>query len=95
MGYWGSEKRGKTGSIAEILEIELIEKSKVYTKMDVATRIATAVESKGWINKDLQKVMEASPLQIRKWLSGTHNFKLDSLVQLEKVLDFKLLNTSL
>ncbi len=63
--------------------------------MDVAARIATAVEFKGWINQDFQKVMGARPLQIRKWLSGTHNFTLDSLVQLEEVLDVKLLNKSL
>ncbi|MEB2774991.1 helix-turn-helix domain-containing protein [Algoriphagus sp. D3-2-R+10] len=76
-------------------EIDPLEQSKVDTKMDVAARIATAMDSKGWNNQDLQKVMGASPLQIRKWLSGTYNFTLDSLVQLEEVLDVKLLNKSL
>ncbi|RAI86804.1 helix-turn-helix domain-containing protein [Algoriphagus yeomjeoni] len=76
-------------------EIDPLEQSKVDTKMDVAARIAIAMESKDWHNQDLQKAMRTSLLQIRKWLSGTYNFTLDSLVQLEEVLDIKLLNKSL
>lgn len=60
--------------------------------MEVAAKIATDMNSKGWNKEDLQKAMGTSPSHIRKWLSGTHNFTLDSIVELEKVLDIKLLN---
>jgi len=76
-------------------EIDPLEQSKVDVKMGVASRIATAMDSKGWSKRDLQKVMGASPSQITRWLSGTENFTLDLLVQLETVLEIKILTKSL
>jgi ribosome-binding protein aMBF1 (putative translation factor) len=76
-------------------EIDPLEQSKVEVKMEVAARIATAMESKGWSKRDLQKVMGASPSQVTRWLSGTENFTLDLLVQLEAVLEIKILTKSL
>lgn len=76
-------------------EIDPLEQSKVDVKMGVAARIATAMDAKGWSKQDLQKAMGASPRQVRRWLSGTENFTLNLLVQLEAVLEIKLLTKSL
>lgn len=75
-------------------EIDPLEQSKVDVKMDIAARIATAMDAKGWSKQDLQKAMGVSPKQVRMWLSGTENFTLDLLVQLEAVLEIKLLTKS-
>jgi ribosome-binding protein aMBF1 (putative translation factor) len=76
-------------------EIDPLEKSKVDVKMGVAARIATAMEEKGCSKRDLQKAMRASRSQVTRWLSGTENFTLDLLVQLEALLEIKLLTKSL
>lgn len=76
-------------------EIDPLEQSKVDIKMDVAARISTAMDAKGLSKQDLQKIIGASPRQVRRWLSGTENFTLDLLVQLESVLGIKLLTKSL
>lgn len=76
-------------------EIDPLEQSKVDVKMGVAARIATAMDSKGLSKQDLQKAMGANPRQVRRWLSGTENFTLDFLVQLEAVLEIKLFTKSL
>ncbi|WP_026967433.1 helix-turn-helix domain-containing protein [Algoriphagus terrigena] len=76
-------------------EIDPLEQSKVDVKMGVAAKIASARDSKGWSKRDLQKVMGANPSQVTRWLSGTENFTLDLLVQLEAVLEIKILTKSL
>jgi len=40
-------------------EIDPLQQSKVDTKMEVAASIASAMDSKGWNNLDLQKVIGA------------------------------------
>lgn len=72
-------------------EIDPLEQSKVDVKMGVAARIATAMDAKGLSKQDLQKAMGASPRQVRRWLSGTHNFSIDTLVELEFALNLTLL----
>ena len=61
--------------------------------MLLAAKIADAMKAKGWKNKDLLKAMgKNNPSEITKWLSGTHNFTVETLVELENVLNVKLLN---
>lgn len=81
--------------ISLLAEIDPLDQSKIDAKMEVAAKIATAMNSKGLTNQELQKVMNLSPLQTREWLSGTHNFTLENLVLLEKALEIQFLNKSL
>lgn len=74
-----------------ISEIDPLEQSKVDVKMGVSASIATAMDSKGLSKQDLQKAMGASPAKVRRWLSGTHNFSIDTLVELEFALNLTLL----
>ncbi|UZD24357.1 helix-turn-helix domain-containing protein [Algoriphagus halophytocola] len=78
-----------------LAEIDPIDQAIMNAKMELAAKIATAMDAKGLNNQALQKMMNLSSLQMRKWLSGTHNFTLENLVLLEKALDVQFLNKSL
>jgi transcriptional regulator with XRE-family HTH domain len=67
------------------------EQQRVHNKMMLAARIADALSAKGWTQKQLAQAMDKQPSEISKWLSGTHNFTVDTLSDLSQVLDVKLL----
>jgi ribosome-binding protein aMBF1 (putative translation factor) len=74
-------------------EISPIEQKKTDTRMLLAARIYDAMRAKGWNNNDLMKALgRNTPSIISKWLSGTHNFTTDTLVELESALGISLLN---
>lgn len=85
----------KTGSLLDELldSITPLEQSKVDTRMLLAAKIADGMKAKGWKNKDLLKAVgKENPSIITKWLSGTHNFTTDTLVELEDALGINLLD---
>jgi len=61
-------------------------------RMMMAARIDEAKRAKGWKNKDLAEALGKKPSEISKYLSGTHNFTIDTLADLEEVLGIQLLN---
>ena len=72
--------------------INPIDQEKVDAKMLLAAKIADAMKAKKWKNKDLLKAVgKDNPSIITKWLSGTHNFTMDTLIELEHALEIKLL----
>jgi ribosome-binding protein aMBF1 (putative translation factor) len=74
-------------------EISPIEQRKTDARMLIAARIDDAMRAKGWKNKDLMEALgRNTPSIITKWLSGTHNFTTDTLVELEDALGISLLN---
>lgn len=82
--------------VDDILDsIDPVEQAKVDAKMLIAVKIADAMKAKGWRNTDLlAAVNKDNPSIITKWLSGTHNFTVDTLVELGRALDIDLLNYS-
>lgn len=80
--------------IDELLEsITVLEQSKVDIRMLLAAKIADGMKAKGWKSKDLLKaVNKDNPSIVTKWLSGTHNFTIDTLVELEDALNINLLD---
>ena len=60
------------------------------TKMLIAARIGDRLKVLGWTNKNLAEEMSKQPSEVTKWLSGTHNFTVDTLVQISDVLGVKL-----
>ena len=75
-------------------EITPIEQAKTDTKMKIAVLIEEAMKAKNMMNKDLlAAVGKENPSVISKWLSGTHNFTIDTLVELECALDISLIST--
>jgi transcriptional regulator with XRE-family HTH domain len=74
-------------------EIAPIEQEKIDKRMLLAAKIQDAIKAKGWKNKDfLEALGKDNPSIITKWLSGTHNFTTDTLVEIEHALGIRLLN---
>ena len=74
-------------------EISPAEQAKISAKMQLAARIDDAMQIKQWKNKDLMLAIgKTNPSEITRWLSGTHNFTVDTLIDLERVLEIRLLN---
>jgi transcriptional regulator with XRE-family HTH domain len=74
-------------------EITPIEQEKIDKRMLLAAKIQDAIKAKGWKNKDfLEALGKDNPSIITKWLSGTHNFTTDTLVEIEHALGIRLLN---
>ena len=62
------------------------------TKMlDVADRIHTLLEQKQMSQKDLAVALHKSESEISKWLSGTHNMELKTIIRIEEALDADIL----
>lgn len=89
-----SSKIPRHGTLNRLLqEITPEEQSRTDTKMQLAAKIADAMETKGWDNKMLMMAMNmCDTSEISIWLSGTHNFTVDTLINLERVLETKFLN---
>ena len=53
-----------------------------------AEKIRKTMDAKGWNNTKLLEALNMkSPSIITKWLSGTHNFTQDTLVEIGEVLE--------
>ncbi len=77
----------------EILnEISPTELKRTRNRMLVAAKIDDAIISKGWKKTDFAHKIGKNPSEITKWLSGTHNFTIDTLFEIEEVLGIKLIN---
>lgn len=73
-------------------EITPEEQAKTDAKMLLAVKIADAMKAKNWNKKQLMtKMGKTNQSEITRWLSGTQNFTVETLVDLERVLDIKLL----
>ena len=85
----------KKGNLLEELlaSITPTEQAKIDTRMILAAKIADGMKAKGWNNSDLlREVKKESPSLVTKWLSGTHNFTTDTLVELELALGIQLID---
>jgi len=65
---------------------------RIRINMIIATRIATTLRKKGWNKAKLAAELRKSPSLVTRWLSGTHNFTLDTLREIQQVLGISLLN---
>ena len=75
-------------------EISPQEQEKTDKRMLLALKIADAMKIKGLKKIDLAKKMDKQPSVITKWLSGTHNFEIDTLFELEYHLAINLVNVN-
>jgi ribosome-binding protein aMBF1 (putative translation factor) len=89
-------KPNNKSSLEKILEeITPEQQARTDVKMLLATRIADAMEAKGWNNKMLMEALDKkNPSEITRWLSGTHNFTVDTLADLGRVLERDFINLS-
>lgn len=84
----------KQSLLDELLsEITPEEQEKTDVKMQLAAKISDTMAAKGWNNKMLMKALgKKNPSEITRWLSGTHNFTVDTLTDLGRVLETNFLN---
>lgn len=61
-------------------------------KMLLAAKLSDAIKAMGLKKSELAKRLNKRPSEITKWLSGTHNFTIDTLCDLEKELGINLIN---
>ena len=58
----------------------------VRKMLDVADRIHAVLQQKGMSQKDLALALHKSESEISKWLSGTHNLELKTIIRIEEAL---------
>lgn len=76
-----------------MLERDFMKNKQVEKKMLIAAKIEDAIQAKDWKHADLLKALgKKNPSIITRWLSGTHNFTIDTLIHLEEVLEIELIN---
>lgn len=70
-----------------LAEITPQERDKVWLKMQVAASIADLIDEKGLRKEDLAKACRLKDsTQVTQWLSGGHNFTVDTLVDISHAL---------
>jgi transcriptional regulator with XRE-family HTH domain len=70
------------------------EQAKTDKKMILATKIANAIKAKGLNKSEFTTLMgKDHQSEISRWLSGTHNFTTDTLLDIEQVLSIQLIDT--
>jgi ribosome-binding protein aMBF1 (putative translation factor) len=67
-----------------------VEFDKTKRNMLLAVRIDEALKRNGWSKKQLAEAMHKNPSEVTKWLSGTHNFTLETLYLIESYLGVTL-----
>jgi transcriptional regulator with XRE-family HTH domain len=59
----------------------------------VLEKIYDAMQLQNISNKTFAESLHVSPSLVTKWLSGQHNFTVDTLVRIEQILDIELINS--
>ena len=80
---------------SEIVDTILKESSpilrkQISLKLKIAKKIDDVRKNNNWSKLDLAKAFNKHPSIITKWLNGTYNFTIDTLVEIEEVLNIKL-----
>ena len=63
----------------------------VGLSFQIVDRIHQILEEKGLRQKDLAELLGKSEAEISKWMRGTHNFTIDTLVSIEIALNAPIL----
>ena len=75
--------------LSEITEEEL---GKAELKMALSVKIMNAIEARDMNKSEFAKSLNKSPSEISKWLSGTHNFTVETLYEIEQALNINLID---
>lgn len=66
-------------------------RQKVNLSFQIVDRIHDILTMKGLKQKDLANMLGKSEAEISKWMRGTHNFTLDTIMNIEDVLNEQIL----
>jgi ribosome-binding protein aMBF1 (putative translation factor) len=75
-----------------LAEITPEQQARTDRKMRIACIIDDAMKAKGLGKKQFADKVGRKPSEITKWLSGTHNFTIEILADIERVLGVRILN---
>lgn len=64
----------------------------VDLSFQIVDRIHDILVEKNLKQKDLAQLLNKSEAEISKWMRGTHNFTIDTLISIELALDAPILN---
>jgi transcriptional regulator with XRE-family HTH domain len=67
----------------------------VKKKMLLANKIHEAMETNGLSQKKFASLMKKNQSEICKWLRGDHNFTLETLIDIERILKVELVNVKI
>ena len=74
-----------------IAQIPIKTKRRVETRVRIANRIEDTLDRLGITKSKFAKMVERSPSEVTRWLSGDHNFTIDTLTDIEHALNITLL----
>ncbi|MGB5819829.1 MAG: helix-turn-helix transcriptional regulator [Saonia sp.] len=63
----------------------------IKRNLAIANKVRNILDEKGLSDKDLAKMLNKTPSEISKWLSGTHNLTQKSIVKMELALEERLI----
>ena len=66
----------------------------VEFSFQIVDRIHDILETKGMKQKDLAMLLGKKEAEISKWMRGTHNFTIDTIMMIEAALGIPILNVS-
>jgi ribosome-binding protein aMBF1 (putative translation factor) len=91
-----NEARKYTSPIIQeaLRSIDPTRREMVRRRMMISARIDDALKAKSWTQKQLADLMHKRPSEVTKWLSGNHNFTLDTISLIEKNLGITLISIS-
>lgn len=67
-------------------EVSPLVREQVDLSFQIVDRIHDILTQKGLRQKDLANMLHKRESEISKWMRGTHNFTIDTLVAIERVL---------
>jgi len=67
-------------------ELTPVEKVQTAVKMRLAGKLDDLIKQRGWSKGDFADRVGKHPSEITKWLSGTHNFTIDTLSEIAVAL---------
>lgn len=66
--------------------------AKTEKNMLLAMRIEDAMKKNGFNKSGFAEAMQVQPSMVTRWLSGTHNFTVDTLYDIEELLSISIIN---
>lgn len=66
-------------------------RSQVAMSFMIADRILAILVAKGLRQKDLAEMLNKQESEVSKWMRGTHNFTIDTIVSIETALGMPIL----
>lgn len=78
----------KRSSIIEVRRVKVSPevRRRVNLSFLIVDRIHSILEQRGLLQKDLASMLGKKESEISKWMRGTHNFTIETILQIEKVL---------